>query len=524
MDLTAPTAPGYTAPVALKVGVAITPMNPSGGVGIDGYGATGLPSGLDIDTGSGVISGTPDTVDADTATARVTVGDTAGNTATTTISFPAVAKGDQALTGFAYSASSVTFGSAAPTVTAPTGVLTTLGYSATPAGVCAVDPSTGAFTLVGAGDCEITATAAGSSDYNEATATFTVTVRPAGALVLNLGVIAGDNTISIAEKAAGFTIGGDTGTEIGVEVTRARSAPGRSPRPRRITPEPPRWSVSVPVDATYITGTSLAVTVNASKTGYSEPAAITRTLTVDLTAPTAPGYTAPVALKVGVAITPMNPSGGVGIDGYGATGLPSGLDIDTGSGVISGTPDTVDADTATARVTVGDTAGNTATTTISFPAVAKGDQALGGFAVQRVLRDVRVHHDSQTVTAPTGVLTTLSYSATPDSVCAVDASSGRAHPGGRGRPAWSPRPPRPASDYNAATATFTVTVLPAGALALNLGVIAGDNTVSIAEQAAGFDHRRGHRGRERRRGDPARSAAGRSPRPRRMTRGRPAGR
>ena len=69
-------------------------------------------------------------------------------------------------------------------------MLTTLGYSATPAGVCAVDPSTGALTLVGAGDCEITATAAGSSDYNEATATFTVTVRPAGALVLNLGVIA----------------------------------------------------------------------------------------------------------------------------------------------------------------------------------------------------------------------------------------------------------------------------------------------------------------------------------------------
>ena len=43
-----------------------------------------------------------------------------------------------------------------------------------------------------------------------------MTVRPAGALVLNLGVIAGDNTVSIAEKAAGFSIGGDTGTEVGV--------------------------------------------------------------------------------------------------------------------------------------------------------------------------------------------------------------------------------------------------------------------------------------------------------------------
>ena len=54
-----------------------------------------------------------------------------------------------------------------PSVTAPTGVLTTLSYSATPATVCAVDPSTGALTLVGAGDCEITATAAGSDDYND---------------------------------------------------------------------------------------------------------------------------------------------------------------------------------------------------------------------------------------------------------------------------------------------------------------------------------------------------------------------
>ena len=49
-----------------------------------------------------------------------------------------------------------------------------------------VGPSSGELTLVGAGDCEITATAGASNDYNEATATFSVTVQPAGALVLNL--------------------------------------------------------------------------------------------------------------------------------------------------------------------------------------------------------------------------------------------------------------------------------------------------------------------------------------------------
>ena len=348
------------------------------------------------------------------------------------------------------------FGSTAPTVTAPAGVLTTLGYSATPAGVCAVDPSTGALTLMGAGDCEITATAAGSSDYNEATTSYTITVETIGTLVLNLGVIASDNTVNIAEKVAGFEIGGDTGTESGVEVT-VRVGTGTLTATSADDAGTAAWSVSVPADASYITGTSVDVSVSASKSDFTAPAAITRTLTVDLTAPTAPGYTAPVALKVGVAINAMNPSGGADISQYGAAGLPSGLILNTGSGVISGTPDTADADTATARVTVGDTAGNTATTTISFPAVAKGDQALTGFAVQRLLRGVRVH-------GPDG-----------------DRAHGRADDAGLFRDArrrvraWTPPrarspwwasgdlrdhrdPPRAADDYNEATASYSVTV------------------------------------------------------------------
>ena len=138
----------------------------------------------------------------------MTVTDTAGNTATVDITFPAVAKGDQTLTGFAYSPASVTYGDTAPAVTAPGGVQTTLSYSATPATVCTVDASTGALTLVGVGACVITATAAGTADYNEATAAFTVTVQAAGALALNLDTIAGDDTVNSAEKAAGFAIGG----------------------------------------------------------------------------------------------------------------------------------------------------------------------------------------------------------------------------------------------------------------------------------------------------------------------------
>ena len=133
-----------------------------------------------------MIGGTPDTA-GNASTATVTVSDAAGNTAApVSIAFPAVAKGAQVLSGFAYSAASVTFGSAAPAVTAPGGVETTLSYTATPATVCMVNPSSGALTLVGVGACVVTATAAGTPDYDAATAMFTVEVQAAGTLVLNL--------------------------------------------------------------------------------------------------------------------------------------------------------------------------------------------------------------------------------------------------------------------------------------------------------------------------------------------------
>ena len=326
VDLTAPTAPTYSAPVSLKVGEAITALNPSGGIDIAEYSATDLPSGLGIDAG-GVISGTPEAADVATATATVTVRDAAGNTATATIIFPAVDKGDQALTGFQYSASSVSFGSTAPTVTAPTGAQTTLGYSAEPSTVCSVDDTSGALTLDGVGTCTITATAEASDNYNEASVTFDVTVQATGLLVLNVDDIAGDDTINIEEKASGFDISGNTGSEGGVSVTV--TVGGTELTATSADADPATWTVNVPVDATYITGTSVDVTVSASKAGYTSPSDVTGTLTVDLTAPTAPTYSAPVSLKVGVAITALNPSGGIDIASTAVTDLPSGLSMDT---------------------------------------------------------------------------------------------------------------------------------------------------------------------------------------------------
>ena len=481
VDLTAPTAPTYTAPDSLKVGVAIAAMSPTDGTGIDAYSATGLPPGLSIAAATGVIDGTPDAADANTADATVTASDTAGNTAEVSIAFPAVAKGDQTLTGFQYSASSVAFGSTAPTVTAPGGVVTTLSYAATPSEVCTVAPSSGAVTLVGVGGCVITATAAGTDDYNEAIVTFTVTVQAVGTLVLNLNAVATDNTINIDEHGSGFDISGDTGSEDGVSVTVTVGTTELTATSAEA--DPATWSVSVPADANYITGTSLVVEVNATKTGFTAPAAITRTLTVDLTAPTSPTYTAPGSLKVGVAIAAMSPTDGSGIDEYSATGLPAGLSIDTGTGVIGGTPDTADANTADATVTVSDAPGNTGTVDIAFPAVAKGDQTLTGF--QYSASSVAFGSTAPTVTAPTGVQTTLSYSATPSTVCTVDPSSGALTLVGVGGCAITATAAS-TDDYNEATVTFTVTVQAVGTLVLNLDAIATDNTINIAEKAAGF--------------------------------------
>ena len=476
VDLAAPSV-SYTAPASLKVGVAITAMTPTTtDSDIASYSATGLPSGLTINSSTGAISGTPDTAEANTASATVTVTDTAGNPADVSVTFPTVDKGDQTLTGFAYSADTVTFGDTAPTVMAPSGAQTPLAYSATPSMVCSVDSGTGALTLDGVGECVVTVTAASDANYNEATATFTVSVQDT--LALTLDAIATDDTVNLAEKAAGFTISGATGSEGGVAVSVTIGA--QSPL-SDTSDNNGAWSVTVPADATYITGTSVAVSVSASKTGFTVPSDVTRTLSVDLAAPSV-SYTAPASLKVGVAITAMTPTtADTDIASYSATGLPSGLTINAGTGAISGTPDTAAANTAAVTVTVTDSAANPADVSITFPTVDKGDQTLTGFAYST--DTVTFGDTAPTLIAPTRAHTTLAYSATPSTVCSVNSTTGALTLAGVGECVITVTAAS-STNYNEATATFTVTVQ--DTLALTLDAIATDDTVNLAEKTAGF--------------------------------------
>ena len=482
VDLVAPTAPTYTAPSSLQVGEAITVMSPSGGSGIDEYAATGLPSGLSIDSASGAINGTPDTASGGTASATVTASDSAGNSVTVSIAFPAVAKGAQTLSGFAYSASSVVFGSTAPTVTAPSGAQGALSYAASPSAVCTVDDASGALTIVGVGSCEVTVTAAATANYDEASVSYTIVVQAAGTLVLSVDAITGDDVVNIAEKAAGFAITGGTGSEGGVSVTVTIGSTTLTAT-SSATSGTATWSVSVPLGASYIAGQSVTVSVSASKTGFTSPDAVARTLTVDLVAPTAPTYTAPSSLQVGEAITVMSPSGGSGIDEYAATGLPSGLSIDSASGAINGTPDTASAGTASATVTASDSAGNSVTVSIAFPAVAKGAQTLSGFAYSA--SSVVFGSTAPTVTAPSGAQGALSYAASPSAVCTVDDASGALTIVGVGSCEVTVTAAATAN-YDEASVSYTIVVQAAGTLVLSVDAITGDDVVNIAEKAAGF--------------------------------------
>ena len=203
-----------------------------------------------------------------------------------------------------------------------------LTYSAAPSSVCTVNAGTGALTIAGAGACVVEATAAATADYEARTVSTTVTVEAAGTLALTLDAVTGDNVVNIAEKAAGFVIRGRTGTESGVSVT---VTVGTEPLSATSGADG-AWSVTVPMAAGHLTGTGVEVKVEASKTGFTDATPVTRTLTVDLVAPSSPSWTVPGSLQVGVAVTPMTPSTTTDTDiaSYGASGLPAGLAIDGG--------------------------------------------------------------------------------------------------------------------------------------------------------------------------------------------------
>ena len=184
--------------------------------------------------------------------------------------------------------------------------------------------------------------------------------------------IAGDDTINIAEKANGFPISGDTGAESGVTVEVTIGTGMLS-----TTSVAGDWSVIVPLNASYIMGSSVSLGVTATKTGFTSATPVSRTLKVDLTAPTV-SYTAPLSLTVGDALIAMVPTKSEDIDSYAISGdsLLRGLSLNGATGVISGMPTTGNPNTQTVVVLATDDAGNTGTAMIDFPPVAGPEPGL----------------------------------------------------------------------------------------------------------------------------------------------------
>ena len=216
--------------------------------------------------------------------------------------------------------------------------------------------------------------------------------------------IAGDDTINIAEKATGFPISGNTGAESGVTVTvnvngiavgTATSETGGD------------WSVDVGKDEGSITGTSVSLSVTATKPGFTDATPVSRTLTVDLTAPTV-SYTAPSNLTVGVLITPIAPTtSDTDIVSYATSGgsLPLGLGLNGNTGIISGEPRTANTNTQTVGVLVTDDAGNVDRPQITFPAVELASGIMVSETELTVLEGGSASYTVRLVTQPTDDVT-----------------------------------------------------------------------------------------------------------------------
>ena len=497
IDTTAPTV-SYAPPASMMVDATLSAIAPTDASPTDAdfdthtyrvkFG-TDLPLGLSLDEVSGRITGTPTVANAAQRETTIVATDGAGNTQEVTITFPAVARGSQILTGFAYSPVVVTFGGAAPVLIEPTGAQGDLSYASDTPSVCTVKGLTGELTIVGAGVCTVTATSAATDNYEEGTAQASVTVNPVGTLALTLNAVAGDNTINAAEKAVEFTITGNTGVEPTVSVTVTIGTTQLAPV---ISDTGGAWLVPIPADSSYLVEPSVDINVTATKTGFTPATPVTRTVAVDVTTPTV-SYAAPSSLTVDVTIDDIDPTDADPTDndysshtysiGPGSE-LPPGLSLDGASGRITGTPTTASTATLTTAIAVTDSAGNVQEVLIVFPGVAKGSQSLSRFSYNPT--SISFGDPAPELTAPTAALgATISYATETPLVCTVDDSTGSLTIVGNGVCTITVTSSE-TDDHKDATAQASVTVSPAGTLALSVDPIAGDDTVNASEKEAGF--------------------------------------
>ena len=354
----APSALSYaTNPAVYTVDAAITDNVPSstGGAVVTYSISPALPAGLSFDTASGVISGTPGVSSA--ATDYTVTATNSGGSATVTVSI--TVNNDVAPSALSYATNPAVYTvDAAITDNEPSSTGgAVVSYSITPSLPAGLSLDTGSGVISGtpgvssaATDYTVTATNSGGS----ATVTVSITVNNDVA----------PSALSYATNPAVYTVG----TAITDNVP---SSTGGAVVTYSISPALPA-GLSLDTGSGVISGTpgvssaATDYTVTATNSGGSATVTVSITVNNDV-APSALSYaTNPAVYTVGTAITDNEPSstGGAVVSYSIAPSLPAGLSLDTGSGVISGTPTELSA--ATDYTVTATNSGGSATVTVSI--------------------------------------------------------------------------------------------------------------------------------------------------------------
>ncbi|MEP7154133.1 MAG: fibronectin type III domain-containing protein [Betaproteobacteria bacterium] len=315
--ITSPAAANGTNGVAFSYQISAT-NNPTS------FSASGLPTGVSVNTGNGAISGTPTVGGVFSATISAT---NAGGTGSTTLMISLNA-GNQTIDFPVQSTPSRSFApspgntfSITPLASATSGLAVT--YSSLFTGVCTVSATT--VTILSAGTCRIAANQSGNVSFNvapEVTRDIAITAIAPGAPVIGAAT-AGNLQATIAFSAPANTGGG---TITGYSATCTPSGSGSN--------------TSSPIVVSGLSnGTLYTCSVRASNSAGTGPASGNVTVTPAPT-PTAPIITSAnnATFTVGVlgsfsVQASSNPAAAIGIQ---SGSLPAGVSIN--AGVISGTP------------------------------------------------------------------------------------------------------------------------------------------------------------------------------------------
>lgn len=314
-----------------------------------------LPAGLSFSTTTGAISGTPTATQA-TATYTVTVNDSGGaisaqDSFTITVTVPPMVFSNGYTTINAVR--NVLVPTQTPTVT---GALGTKSYAISPA----LPPGMTFNTSSGA--------IGGTPTVVQSTTTHTVTVSDTG------GAPQGQTTVQVTVTQIGFTTGYTAiSTDRTVAITSQTPAVsgGSGTKTFSISPALPT-GMSFSTTTGQISGTPSvtwpATLHTVTVTDTSGSATTTVSVTVGASVSFTSGYSA-INVPKGTAVTTQTPTvtGGSGTKTFSISpALPTGMTFSTSNGVIGGTPTQVQDPSVTHTVTVTDSAGSTASTTISI--------------------------------------------------------------------------------------------------------------------------------------------------------------